>query len=95
MTPLLRPLSLLLALSGAGCCLAISSPEANAAPIIEWECNGQPSSAPGALTDTRLAELEKLSLNAMKSAFAPFDKRIRIIFDTIKPGFAKVRAGLL
>ena len=42
-----------------------------------------------------LAELEKLSLNAMKSAFAPFDKRLRIIFDTIKPEFAKVRAGLL
>jgi adenosine deaminase len=41
-----------------------------------------------------LAELEKLSLNAMKSAFAPFDQRIRIIFDTIKPGFAKVRASI-
>jgi len=45
--------------------------------------------------DLSLAELEKLSLNAMKSAFAPFDKRLRIIFDTIKPEFAKVRAGLL
>ena len=41
-----------------------------------------------------LAELEKLSLNAMKSAFAPFDQRIRIIFDTIKPGFAKARSKL-
>ena len=46
------------------------------------------------LFDLSLHELEKLSLNAMKSAFAPFDKRIRIIFDTIKPGFAKVPAGL-
>ena len=46
------------------------------------------------LFDLSLSELEKLSLNAMKSAFAPFDKRIRVIFDTIKPGFAKVRAGL-
>ena len=46
------------------------------------------------LFDLSLFELEKLSLNAMKSAFAPFDKRIRIIFDTIKPGFAKVRAHL-
>lgn len=44
--------------------------------------------------DLTLVELEKLSLNAMKSAFAPFDKRIRIIFDTIKPGFAKIRAAL-
>jgi adenosine deaminase len=46
------------------------------------------------LFDLSLHELEKLSLNAMKSAFAPFDTRIRIIFDTIKPGFAKIRAQL-
>jgi adenosine deaminase len=46
------------------------------------------------LFDLSLLELEKLSLNAMKSAFAPFDQRLRIIFDTIKPGFAKIRAGL-
>jgi len=46
------------------------------------------------LFDLTLAELEKLSLNAMKSAFAPFDQRIKIIFDTIKPGFAKVRSRL-
>ena len=45
--------------------------------------------------DLSLAELEKLTLNAMKSAFAPFDKRLRIIFDTIKPEFARVRSGLL
>ena len=41
--------------------------------------------------DLNLADLEKLSLNAMKSAFAPFDKRIDLIFKTIKPGFAKLR----
>jgi adenosine deaminase len=46
------------------------------------------------LFDLSLAELEKLSLNAIKSAFAPYDQRIRIIFDMIKPGFAKVRARL-
>jgi adenosine deaminase len=46
------------------------------------------------LFDLSLSELEKLSLNAMKSAFAPFDKRIRIIFGSIKPGFAKVRSHL-
>jgi adenosine deaminase len=46
------------------------------------------------LFDLSLAELEKLSLNAIKSAFAPFDKRLKIIFETIKPGFAKIRAGL-
>lgn len=46
------------------------------------------------LFDLSLSELEKLSLNAMKSAFAPYDQRIKIIFDVIKPGFAKVRARL-
>ncbi|MCB1132841.1 MAG: adenosine deaminase, partial [Verrucomicrobiae bacterium] len=44
--------------------------------------------------DLSLNELEKLSLNAMKSAFAHFDQRIRIIFDRIKPGFAAVRTRL-
>ena len=46
------------------------------------------------LFDLSLGEIEKLSLNAIKSAFAPFDKRLRLIFDVIKPGFAAARAGL-
>jgi len=33
-------------------------------------------------------DLEWLTLNAMKSAFAPFDERLAIINDVIKPGFA-------
>ena len=44
------------------------------------------------LFDLNLTELEKLSLNAIKSAFAPFEKRLKIIFETIKPGFAAARA---
>ncbi|MEO7098738.1 MAG: adenosine deaminase [Luteolibacter sp.] len=46
------------------------------------------------LFDLNLNELEKLSLNAIKSAFAPYDKRTRIIFESIKPGFALARANL-
>ena len=46
------------------------------------------------LFDLSLGEIEKLSLNAIKSAFAPFDQRLRLIFDVIKPGFAEARAGL-
>ncbi len=46
------------------------------------------------LFDLSLADLEKLSLNAIKSAFAPFDKRLKIIFETIKPRFAAARASL-
>jgi adenosine deaminase len=37
------------------------------------------------------ADLEWLTINAMKSAFAPFDERLAIITDVIKPGFAGLR----
>lgn len=36
-------------------------------------------------------DLEKITVNAMKSAFFPFDERIRILFEIIKPGFEKLR----
>jgi adenosine deaminase len=39
------------------------------------------------------ADVEWLTINAMKSAFAPFDERLRVINTVIKPGFAQVRAG--
>src|SRR6266496_2997925 len=39
-----------------------------------------------------LDEMEWLTLNAMKSAFAPFDERLRIINEVIKPGYAALRA---
>ncbi len=39
------------------------------------------------------ADIEWLTINAMKSAFAPFDERLQIINDRIKPGFAAVRAA--
>ncbi len=38
-------------------------------------------------------DLEWLTINAMKSAFAHFDERLRIIDTVIKPGFASVRAA--
>jgi adenosine deaminase len=38
-------------------------------------------------------DLEWLTLNAMKSAFWPFDRRLRIINERIKPGFAALRAS--
>jgi adenosine deaminase len=37
------------------------------------------------------ADIEWLTVNAMKSAFAPFDERLAIINSIIKPGFAAVR----
>jgi adenosine deaminase len=38
-----------------------------------------------------LRDLEKITINAMKSAFVHYDERIRIIYDILKPGFARVR----
>ncbi len=39
-----------------------------------------------------LRDLEKLTVNAMKSAFLGYNDRVRIIYDVIKPRFAKLRA---
>jgi adenosine deaminase len=40
-------------------------------------------------------EIEWLTINAMKSAFWPFDQRLRIIEGQIKPGFSALRAEAL
>lgn len=40
-------------------------------------------------------ELEWMTLNAMKSCFWPFDQRLRIINEQIKPGYAALRAAHL
>jgi adenosine deaminase len=37
-----------------------------------------------------LGEMQWLTLNAMKSAFAPFDERLRLINQVIKPGYARL-----
>ena len=39
------------------------------------------------------SDIEWLTINAMKSAFAHFDERLRIINTVIKPGFATARAA--
>jgi adenosine deaminase len=39
-----------------------------------------------------LGELEWLTVNALKSAFAPFDERLRLINEVVKPGYAHLRA---
>ena len=38
-----------------------------------------------------LRDLEKITINAMKSAFIHYDDRIAIIYDVLKPRFAKIR----
>jgi adenosine deaminase len=45
--------------------------------------------------DLGLYDLEKLTLNAMKSAFIHFDQRLEIIYGVIKPGYRKIAEHLL
>ena len=39
-----------------------------------------------------LGEMEWLTINALKSTFAPFDERLRLINEVVKPGYAHLRA---
>src|SRR5258707_990627 len=41
-----------------------------------------------------LEDFEKITINAMKSAFLPYDRRCDLIYSVIKPGYAKVRSSL-
>jgi adenosine deaminase len=41
-----------------------------------------------------LDDFEKITINAMKSAFLPYDQRIEFIYSTIKPRYAKIRAAV-
>jgi adenosine deaminase len=38
-----------------------------------------------------LEDFEKMTINAMKSAFLPYDQRCDLIYSVIKPGYTKVR----
>jgi adenosine deaminase len=40
-----------------------------------------------------VGEMEWLTINAMKSAFGPFDERLRLINEVVKPGYARLRAA--
>ena len=39
-------------------------------------------------------DLEKITINSMKSAFIPYNRRIQLIYDVIKPGYAEARTAL-
>ena len=38
-----------------------------------------------------LDDFEKITINSMKSAFIPYDRRIQLIYDVIKPGYIEAR----
>ncbi len=39
-------------------------------------------------------DFEKITINAMKSSFLPYDQRIGVIYKRLKPGYAKIRAAV-
>jgi adenosine deaminase len=39
-----------------------------------------------------LKDLEWLTINSLKSSFIPFDDRLDIINNVVKPGYAKLKA---
>jgi adenosine deaminase len=42
-----------------------------------------------------LDDFEKITINAMKSAFLPYDQRCAFIYSVIKPGYGRIRASLV
>jgi adenosine deaminase len=42
-----------------------------------------------------LDDMQWFSVNAMKSAFIPFDERLAMINDVIKPGYAELKSEWL
>jgi adenosine deaminase len=42
--------------------------------------------------DWNFADLQRVTINALKSAFIPFDQRLEIIEGIVKPGFARIAA---
>ena len=44
--------------------------------------------------DLDIADIEKLTINAAKSAFCHHEKKLSLIYDTIKRRYAQIRAGL-
>jgi adenosine deaminase len=44
--------------------------------------------------DLTFNDFEILTINAMKSAFLPYDQRCRFIYEVLKPGYAKARERL-
>jgi len=41
-----------------------------------------------------LPDLERITINAMKSAFMPYKQRVALIYDVLKPGYASVSRNL-
>lgn len=40
-----------------------------------------------------LDDFEKITINSMKSAFLPYDRRLQLIYDVIKPGYAAAKTA--
>jgi len=40
--------------------------------------------------DWSFLDLQRVTVNALKSAFIPFDERLAIIEETVKPGYQRI-----
>jgi adenosine deaminase len=40
-----------------------------------------------------MAELQRVTVNALKSAFIPFEERLEIIEEVVKPGFMRLASA--
>jgi len=47
--------------------------------------------AAAATFNLSLDDFEKITINAMKSSFLPYNRRCDFIYSVIKPGYAKIR----
>jgi adenosine deaminase len=41
-----------------------------------------------------MSDFERITINAMKSAFIPYDQRYDMIFSVLKPGYARIRESI-
>ena len=42
--------------------------------------------------DWKFADLQRVTVNALKSSFIPFEERLEIIENTVKPAYAAISA---
>jgi adenosine deaminase len=62
--------------------------------LMSDTCMTQEFEAAAETFDLTLEDFEKITINAMKSAFLPYDQRCDFIYKTLKPGYARVREAL-
>ena len=63
--------------------------------LMSDTCMSREFEAAAETFDLNLDDFEKITINAMKSAFLPYDQRCDIIYSIIKPGYQRARSSLI